>query len=70
MKFVKKDLEKEIRITREEFLSKFMEAIANPFDETDVELTTDEKSKMQMTLMMNGLVIMKIVEKKLFGVDE
>jgi len=60
---------KEIKITREEFVNTFMNVLSNPFKDDDT-VSAEDKAQMQFSLMMTGILLCKKVERELFGKGE
>lgn len=56
----------EITITRGEFLKTFMEVISNPIGDNS-DIPQSEMAQMQFATMMVGMLLMKAMDKKLFG---
>lgn len=62
--FKKKD-DVKITLTKEELRENFMEVISNPFEDKDIP--EENKVSMQIGIMLNGMLILQQLEKKLFG---
>lgn len=63
--FKKKDDEK-ITLTKEELRQNFMEVLNNPFGD-DKDIPEENKVSMKIGVMLNGVLILQQLEKKLFG---
>ena len=62
--FKKKD-DIKITLTKKELRENFMEVLNNPFGDKDIP--EENKVSMQVGVMLNGILILQQLEKKLFG---
>ena len=64
-----KDKNKEIKITKEQFVKTFMDVLANPF-KGDNTLEEQDKSGLQFNIMLTGMLILQRVQEELFGKED